>query len=262
WTEIITALLADIGFESFVESESGLLAYIPALVFNPEDIEKLDILKSTEFSVKYEINNIADKNWNAEWERNYNPVIIAEKCCVRAPFHNKDKKCTYDIIIEPKMSFGTAHHETTSLMLEQILALTIKNKSVLDMGCGTAVLAILAAKKGASSVIAIDNDEWAYNNSVENIKKNKTSCINVIMGDSNRISGTFDIILANINRNVLLNDIPKYVDHLDKSGILLLSGFYDSDVPAIKDKAQSLGLKFLDFSAKNKWTVLKFANNE
>ena len=261
WNDVVTAVLADIGFESFVDTDDGLLAYIPFPLFNIENIQNIDILKNSELSFEYKINKIEDKNWNEEWERNYSPAIIANKCCVRAPFHLKDDSFEYDIIIEPKMSFGTAHHETTSLMIEQILYLKLDGKSVLDMGCGTAVLAILAAKKGASTLTAIDNDEWAYNNSIENVKNNNSSFIEVIMGDSKIIKGEYDFIFANINRNVLLNDMPDYFTHLKKSGILLLSGFYDSDMPVIKNKAISLELKLLEYSMKNMWVAMKFINN-
>jgi ribosomal protein L11 methyltransferase len=256
--EILTATLADIGFESFVETETGLLAYIPHTKFVAGEVEKLDILQNKEFKIKFNYQNIQDKNWNEEWERSYNSVTIAGKCCVRAPFHPQNDKCTYDIIIEPKMSFGTAHHETTALMLEQILKLDLSNKTVLDMGCGTAVLSILAAKMGASAVTAIDIDEWAFNNSVENVEKNKTDNVKVQFGDVSIVKDSYDVIFANINRNILMNDIPEYTNHLNKSGILLLSGFYEADIPLIADKAESNGMKSTASFIKNNWVVLTF----
>ncbi|MFH0864731.1 MAG: 50S ribosomal protein L11 methyltransferase [Bacteroidota bacterium] len=257
--EILAAMLADIGFESFIETDMGLLAYISTSKFSSGDVEKLGILHNKEFSVKYEYKSIPDKNWNEEWESSYSPVAVAGKCCVRAPFHPANTHCKYDIIIEPKMSFGTAHHETTHLMIEQLLQMDVTGKSVLDMGCGTSVLAILAAKMGASTVTAIDIDEWAFNNSVENIASNLVNdIVRIFQGDAGLISETHDVILANINRNILMRDIPKYISHLNKAGILLLSGFYDADVPVISDRVESDGMKFISKKNKNNWIVLKF----
>ncbi len=256
--EILAAHLAEIGFESFVETETGLLAYIQTTKYSKAEVEKLAILKNKEFKITFSHTSIPDKNWNEEWEKSYDAVNIAGKCCVRAPFHPVNEKCKYDIIIEPKMSFGTAHHETTALMIAQILLLNLKEKSVLDMGCGTGVLAILAAKMEASPVTAIDIDEWAYNNSVENIEKNNVSFINILYGGVEMAKGTFDFIFANINRNILMNDIPQYSKHLNKAGMLLMSGFYEDDLIIIQDKAESNGLKLLGHTVKNNWTVARF----
>lgn len=256
--EILAAILADVGFESFTETEQGLIAYIPDSKFSLEIIENLDIMQNKEFIIKFDYKNIQDKNWNEEWERSYNPVIIAKKCCIRAPFHPKNENCKIDIIIEPKMSFGTAHHETTALMIEQILSLDLKDKAVLDMGCGTGVLAILAAKMGALQITAIDIDEWAYNNSLENIQRNESDFINVIYGDIELLRGRFDCIFANINRNIIIKQIPEYIEHLNKSGILLLSGFYIADKPVIINLAEVNGLKLITESEKNNWVALKF----
>lgn len=257
-TEILAAVLAEVGFESFVETDTGLLAYIPESKFSAGVVENLDIMQNKEFSIQFQYKSIEDKNWNAEWESSYNPVIIAGKCCVRAPFHPKNESCKYDIIIEPKMSFGTAHHETTSLMIEQIMVLDLKGKTVLDMGCGTAVLAILASKMNAASVTAVDNDEWAFNNSVENVERNNTENVKVIAGDAGSVKEIYDVIFANINRNILMHDIPEYTNHLRKSGIMLLSGFYEADMPLIIDKAETSGMTFAGSSMKNNWVVLKF----
>jgi ribosomal protein L11 methyltransferase len=256
--EILAATLADIGFESFVETENGLLAYIPDTKFSMNEVEKLDILKNKEFDIKFIYKNIIDKNWNEEWESSYSPVVIAGKCYVRAPFHPQIEKYKYEIIIEPKMSFGTAHHETTALMLEQILKLDLKDKTVLDMGCGTAVLSILAAKMGASTITAIDIDEWAFNNSIENVDKNNTNIVKVLSGNVSIVKGSYDVIFANINRNILMHDIPEYINHLNKSGLLLLSGFYEADIPIITDKAESNGVKLTGSFLKNNWAVLTF----
>jgi len=256
--EILTAILADIGFESFMETETDLLAYISSDKFSVKDIENMDILKNGDFSIGYKYKIIKDKNWNEEWESNYSPVFIAGKCCVRNPFHPKDENYKYDIIIEPKMSFGTAHHETTSLMIGQIMALDLKGKRVLDMGCGTAVLAILAAKMGTSNITAIDIDEGAFYNSIGNIERNQVGFIKVLLGDAKMIDGKFDVIFSNINRNILINDIPVYAKHLNKSGFLLLSGFYETDIPVITDKAKSCNMKFLGAAGNNNWAFLKF----
>ncbi|HPS45796.1 MAG TPA: 50S ribosomal protein L11 methyltransferase [Bacteroidales bacterium] len=256
--EILAATLADVGFESFTETEKGLIAYIPDTKFSKDIIENLDIMRNKEFTIQFDYKNIQDKNWNEECERSYNAVVIAKKCCIRAPFHPKNESCKIDIIIEPKMSFGTAHHETTSLMIEQILALELKGKKVLDMGCGTGVLAILAAKLGSTQITAIDIDEWAYNNSVENVQRNETDFINVILGDIELVNKMYDCIFANINRNILIKHIPEYVTHLNKSGILLMSGFYNADKPVIINIAESNGLKLVSESEKNNWVVLKF----
>jgi len=187
--------------------------------------------------------------------KSYKPVVIADKCYVRAPFHPKMEKYKYDIIIEPKMSFGTAHHETTALMLEQILHLDLKDKLVLDMGCGTAVLAILAYKMGAGKVTAIDIDEWAFNNAKENVERNNAKFVKVLFGNMELTKGIYDVIFANINRNVLMHDIPLYAENLNKHGLLLMSGFYEADIPVIEERAKDNGLKLSSSSLKNNWQL-------
>jgi ribosomal protein L11 methyltransferase len=257
-SEILAAHLAEIGFESFVETDKGFLAYISSTKYSKVEVEKLSILKSKEFQITYNHKNLHDINWNEEWEKSYNAVTIAGKCCVRAPFHQIDKRCKYDIIIEPKMSFGTAHHETTALMIQQILNLELKKRSVLDIGCGTGVLAILAAKMKASLVTAIDMDEWAFNNSLENIKKNKVDFVKVLFGGVEMAEDIYDFIFANINRNILMNDIPHYAEKLKKSGILLMSGFYEADLMVINEKAEMNHLVLVDSIVKNKWMATTF----
>jgi ribosomal protein L11 methyltransferase len=261
-SEILMAQLGEIGFESFVEINDGLLAYIPAKDFKEKS---LDILKSSEckelLQFTYEFHLVEDQNWNEVWESNYEAVVIADRCLVRAPFHPKMKNIEFDIIIEPKMSFGTAHHETTSLMIEHLLNVDFKNKSVLDMGCGTGVLAILTALKGAAKITAIDNDEWAYKNTVENVLKNNKNEIIVLQGDADLIKDKkFDIIIANINRNILLNDMAAYANSLNKDGVLFLSGFYETDLPAIKEKTSSLNLNYSSHLVKNFWVAVRFDN--
>ncbi|MEI6823240.1 MAG: 50S ribosomal protein L11 methyltransferase [Bacteroidota bacterium] len=258
-SDILMAELGEIGCESFVENEDGIIAYIKADVFNLNDLTSLQILHNLEYKVKYTIVKVEDQNWNAVWESNYEPVVIAGKCGIRAPFHPENKDVIYDLVIEPKMSFGTAHHETTSQMIELLLEEDVKGKKVLDMGCGTGVLAVLSAKLGGIDIIAIDNDEWAYANSLENIVKNNEEGIKVLLGDATLLNGlNFDIIIANINRNILLNDIRHYVSCLNKDGILMMSGFYENDIPAIKEECLKYNLKFDRYICNNNWVAVRF----
>jgi len=257
-SEIVIAFLAEIGYDSFSEIDSGLKAYIVSENFN-ENLLKGIISK---ISFEYSFSEIKDQNWNAVWESNFEAVVIADRCIVRAPFHKADKKYEMDIIIEPRMSFGTAHHETTEMMIEWTLETDLKNKTVLDMGCGTGVLAIIASKKGASEVVAIDNDEWAYNNSLENIKRNNTTDIDVYQGDASLLGNKkYDIIFANINRNILLKDLPAYVNCLNQNGMIFLSGFYEIDIEVIEELANKLQLKIASIKLKNGWASVCFFND-
>ncbi len=259
-TEILIAELGVAGFESFVENENGVTAYIQKPHWNTDILNDIYILTNNEFKITYTKKEIEQVNWNKEWEKNFNPITVEKTCSVRAPFHKKpDTK--YDIIIEPKMSFGTGHHETTHMMIAHILTLNCENKTVLDMGCGTGILAILTAMKGAKKIDAIDIDNWCYINTKENIVRNNCSKINVLEGDANLlINKKYDIIIANINRNILLNDIPKYASCLTKNATLLLSGFYTEDIPIITKKCNEFGLKFVTNFKKNDWVALKFVN--
>jgi ribosomal protein L11 methyltransferase len=253
--ELLVARLAEIGFESFVEEEETILAYIQIVYFTDEIKSQLSTADFKEFLTSFEAKLIPDQNWNAAWESAYEPVLIADNCMVRAPFHAQSAGIKYDIVIEPKMSFGTAHHETTRLMMKYLLETEIAGKSLLDMGSGTGVLAILASMKGASPVTAIDNDEWAYNNAIENVNNNKPGQIQVLMGDNSLLKErSFDIILANINRNILLNDIPSYCNCLPSNGLLIMSGFYEEDLPFITLKANECGLSFVSSKIDNRWT--------
>lgn len=254
YTEIVIATLSEYGFESFAETDRGFLAYIPETSFNTETFEALDIFSNKEIRINYSLNKIPEQNWNAVWESNFEPVQIGNECYIRAPFHPEIPGIRYEIIIEPKMSFGTGHHETTHMMVQLLLEQDVHEKEVLDMGCGTAVLAILAKKMGASKILAIDNDEWAYNNSIENIEKNHAAEIEVLLGDATAIGQrNFNLILANINRNVLLRDIPAYASVLKKGGTLLLSGFYEADVSMINQKAAQCGLQHVRYITMNSW---------
>ena len=259
-TEILIAELGYAGFESFVETPDGVIAYIQAGDHSESILESIYILNSSEFEITYNFETIEQTNWNAEWEKNFNPIVVGDQCAIRAPFHDPfDVK--YDIIIEPKMSFGTGHHETTHMMIEHVLASDFTKKSVLDMGCGTGLLAILAMKKGASRVEAIDIDNWCYLNSLENISRNDCDQITVLEGDASLLEGKrFDVIIANINRNILLNDLSTYVACLNKNASLFLSGFYDSDFELVQESCENLGLKFETKRTRNNWVALKFVN--
>jgi len=259
--EILIAELGFSGFESFVETPDGVIAYIQKSDHFEAILDSVQILNSEEFEITYDFETIAQTNWNAEWEKNFNPILVDDQCAIRAPFHEPfDVK--YDIIIEPKMSFGTGHHETTHMMIQHILASDFTNKSVLDMGCGTGVLAILAEKKGARFLEAIDIDNWCYLNSLENVSRNDCHHINVLEGDASLLKGKqFDVIIANINRNILLNDLSAYVTCLNENGSLFLSGFYDSDCELIESTCNALNLKFEHKLKRNNWVALKFVKS-
>ena len=258
--EILIAELGYAGFESFVETEDGVTAYIQKEEWNESILQDVQILNSEEFKIEYEFNEIEQTNWNEEWEKNFSPIVVDNLCTIRAPFHEKPTT-KYDIIIEPKMSFGTGHHETTYMMIQYILNNDFTNKSVLDMGCGTGVLAILAEKKGAKILDAIDYDNWCYLNSLENVERNNCENITVIEGDASVLAGKkYDIIIANINRNILLNDMATYVSCLNKNGVLFLSGFYNDDIPVIQEACENQMLKFAEKLERNHWVALKFLN--
>jgi ribosomal protein L11 methyltransferase len=263
WKDILVSFLAELGYESFAdgETEDVLLAYIPEDNYDEEKIKALFSTYCTQISLEYSIKEIEYQNWNAMWESNYDPVMIAGRCFIRAPFHASNPKAEYEIVIEPKMSFGTAHHETTALMIEFLLEENLQNKSVLDIGAGTGILAILSHFCGAKPITAIDNDEWAFLNNIENNARNNAENIQVILGDASFLSGKdkYEIIMANINRNILLNDLPAYMNVLDKNGVIFLSGFYiKNDLDMIKQKCNELGLKLVAFKEKNHWCATKF----
>ncbi len=259
-TDILIAELGEAGFESFVENESGLLAYIQKTDWKEGILDDLLITQNTDFKISWSSKEIEQQNWNAEWEKNFHPITVGDKCMVRAPFHDAEH-VEYDIIIEPKMSFGTGHHETTYMMLQHILDTNFEGKSVLDMGCGTGVLAILAKMKGAGATDAIDIDEWCFLNSKENIERNNCESIQVYQGDGGLLKGKkYDIIIANINRNILLEDIPVYANCLNSDGLLFLSGFYLQDLDAISSKCGQYNLKFEKKLEKNNWISVKYVN--
>ena len=259
--EILIAQLADLDFESFDETEDGVKAYIQSALDHDHILESVSILQNPEFESSYTVSLIEPVNWNEEWEKNFEPIEVDGLCSVRAPFHPKPDT-EFDIVIEPKMSFGTGHHETTHLMIKHLLKLDVQGSKTLDMGCGTGILAILAAQKGASPVDAIDIDPWCYENTVENAERNEVSHIKTYEGDVALLEGKhYDLIIANINRNILIADIPAYAKCLNHDGILLLSGFYTQDIPAITEVCNQHGLNFIMNFEKNNWVACKFVKN-
>ena len=256
--EILMAHLAEIGFEMFEEKEEGLKAYIPAKEFTAE-IESDLVPHYLQSTIQFTKNFIKHENWNTVWESNFKPEIIAEKIYVRADFHTPQPQYPYEIIIQPKMAFGTGHHPTTALVMEQMLSLDIINKTVLDMGCGTGILAVLAEKLGAVSILAIDNDENAVSNARENVIKNSCYKIAAVQGDATTPGNQmFDVVIANINRNIILNDLPLYVVGLNAGGDLLLSGFYEKDLAMIQECAEKNNLLFQNQLVKNEWCCAYF----
>lgn len=259
--DMFMELLGEIGFDSFMDTDDGFTAYCTEPTFDKEGLDEL--LQMEQLADVQVINRelIPDQDWNATWEASYEPAIIDETCRIRAPFHEPDSSYKYDLCIEPKMSFGTAHHETTSQIIKLMLAENFKDKDVLDMGSGTGVLAILAKKLGSATTVAIDNDEWAYRNALDNIKMNDENDIIVELGDANSLNNRqFDIIIANINRNILLRDMKEYVKCLKKNGKIFFSGFYEADLVLIRKEAERLGLSYSNHVKKNEWTAAVFVN--
>ena len=259
-SEILIAELGNVGFESFVETENGVTAYIQKTDWSAEILADVFVLNSDEFSIEYNLNEVPQTNWNAEWEKNFEPIQVDDLVSIRAPFH-ENPNLKYDIVIEPKMSFGTGHHETTHMMVQHLLQLDLENKKVLDMGCGTGILAIFAEMKGAKPLDAIDIDNWCYENSVENVTRNNCDNISVYEGDATLlVDKKYDVIIANINRNILLMDMKVYTNCLQEGGILLLSGFYEQDIPVIDAEVSKYGLKLEKFIQRNNWVALKYNN--
>jgi ribosomal protein L11 methyltransferase len=258
-TEILIAFLSQIGYESFMETDEGLTAYIQASEFQMSDLNELQQTISADYKFTFVSHFIKNQNWNEVWESNFNPVLIGNQVFVRAPFHKGNSSVKYEIVIEPKMSFGTAHHETTSMMMELMLEQKFSGCSVLDIGCGTGILAIFSELLGAASIMAVDNDIWAFENALENIRKNKCRKISVFMGNGGLLNKVnFDVILANINRNVLLEDMNVYAEHLKSEGFLLLSGFYADDYEVISQSVKSCGFIPDKKNIKNSWVAARF----
>ena len=257
YAEIMVARLDQIKYDSFAVHESGLKAYILTNLFDKKKLNDIISEISISTQVSFKISRIKKVNWNKEWESNYSPVLINENCIIRAQFHTQTANVKHEIIITPKMSFGTGHHETTFLVMNQIFELDCKGKCVLDVGSGTGVLGILASKLGAKKIIGIDSDIWSYKNSIENARLNNISNIKFINGNADAIGDAkYDIVLANINRNIILNDIEKYVHAMKPSSEIILSGFLKEDKKIIINKIEQLNFNLVDSKNKNKWQML------
>jgi ribosomal protein L11 methyltransferase len=258
--EVLVVELAERGFESFVETDNGVKAYIQEPDFSSHLLEGLMTADIPEQQLEITTAVIADQNWNAQWESSFEPILVDDQCLIRAPFHSDENKYPYTITIEPKMSFGTGHHATTHLIVSAMLSLDCTGKTVLDMGCGTGVLALLAEMRGSKAIDAIDIDEWAYENTLENIERNGCKHIRTIRGGAEVIptDARYDLILANINRNILTRDMHAYVACMKPGASILFSGFYESDQPEIRACAEGLGLKFVEAHARNEWTMMWF----
>ena len=260
--DVLSAVLADAGFESFVEQPDGLLAYIQQSLYDEASVEAaISEFPIPDTAIEYSFVEAEDKDWNEEWEKNFfQPIVIGNRCVIHSTFHHDVPEAEYDIAINPQMAFGTGHHETTSLVIGEILDSNMNGKKVLDMGCGTSILAILARMKGAASCTAIDIDDWCVRNSIENIELNGVDEIEVCLGDASILAdkGPFDMVIANINRNILLADMQHYVARMNEGATLLMSGFYVDDIPLIKAEAERLGLTFNGYKEKNRWVVTSF----
>lgn len=264
WSDILVAQLAEIGFDSFVDSDYGVKAYIQELTFDAAEFEVIMQMHQDleEVKISYEQHFIPMQNWNATWESSFDPVYVGEDLAIIAPFHQDIKRTKLRITIEPKMSFGTGHHQTTRLMSRALLDLEKVPSRVLDMGSGTGVLAILAEKLGAKHIEAIDIEAWAYENALENAERNDCKHIEVLLGDVNLIQGkSFDLILANINKNVLLSDMNMYAKSLNANGLLFLSGFFTSDEKNLVDCAKKTNLALVKSYSEENWSCLIFKNS-
>ncbi|MBS3776098.1 MAG: 50S ribosomal protein L11 methyltransferase [Bacteroidales bacterium] len=261
-SDILLAQLSELGFYAFQNIPEGLKAYIAENNFDFEEVRNLPLLYIYPDYIEFHTQIIEEKNWNKEWEKNFKPVRIGNDILVRAPFHDKVENFRYEIVIEPKMSFGTGHHSTTILMMESVLELGLAGKKVLDMGCGTGILAILASKRGAEEVWAVDNNEWAWQNSRENAEMNNIPNIKILQGTARDIETyQFDIILANINLNTLLEDLPVYSNCLPDKGELILSGIYRGDMKKIEKKSNQYGLYYVTHKERNLWVAMKLKKN-
>ena len=254
--DVLSAVLGEVGFESFVEQPDGIAAYIQKNLYNESSLkEAVADFPLSDTQVEYTYREAEDKDWNEEWEKNFfQPIIIGDRCVIHSTFHHDIPQADYDIVINPQMAFGTGHHETTSLIIGELLDNDLQGKSLLDMGCGTSILAILARMRGAAPCTAIDIDEWCVRNSLENIELNGVDRISVFQGDASALEGKgpFDVVIANINRNILLNDMKQYVRCMRSGSELYMSGFYVDDIPVIQAEAERNGLRFVHHREKNR----------
>lgn len=256
--DMLTTMLAGIGFDSFMDEGMTLKAYCSEDCRDDLAVENLLLEPAFVDLQLLNVEEMPDKDWNELWEASYQPVVVNERCRVRAPFHEPDPSFEFDLVIEPKMSFGTANHETTAQIIQLMLETDFQGKNVLDMGSGTAVLAILAKKLGAVRTVAIDNDEWAYRNAFTNIELNGISDVEIVLGDALAIKGEFDVVLANINRNILLRDMHYYVAAMKPQAHIFFSGFYTEDLDSIKAEAERQGLQYCRHLSRNNWVAAEF----
>lgn len=263
-TDLLAAFLADVGYESFVPDSKGLTAFVSKSFFDKDSVDTIIRDFPIETSINYSFEEIEGQDWNEEWEKNYfQPIIIGDKCVIHSTFHKDIPKALYDITIDPKMAFGTGHHATTNQMVSFILKYDLDGKDVIDMGTGTGILAILCCMKGCNSAIGIEIDEFAYTNAIENAELNSTD-VKFINGDASSLSSIHpaDIFLANINRNVIINDLPLYSKSIKKNGRLFLSGFYEEDIPMIVKAADKEGFSLVEKTSENKWAALCLIKNK
>ena len=258
FSEILMAEISQAGFDSFLELGTGFEAYAEADRFDRHQVDEIREKYHQVKPLSFTWDRIEKKNWNEEWENNYKPVVVDEKCIIRAGFHKIEKSYPYSITITPKMSFGTGHHQTTYLMLKAQMELDHKDKMVMDAGCGTAILSIMASKRGAKAITAFDIDEWSVVNGRENIEVNNCHNIEIRQGMISELTfeGNYDIILANINKNILLQELPQYVSYLNPEGFVLLSGFYEKDIPALMERAGQYRLVHVRSGARENWASL------
>ena len=260
--DVLTALLGDAGFESFVERPDGIAAYIQANLYNEANLKQtIADYPLPDTGITYSYTEAEDKDWNEEWEKNFfQPIVIGDRCVIHSTFHHDIPQAAYDIVINPQMAFGTGHHETTSLIIGELLDADLQGKNVLDMGCGTSILAILARMRGAASCTAIDIDDWCVRNSLENIDLNHIEGIQVYQGDASSLAdkGPFDVVIANINRNILLADMGHYTARMNQGATLFISGFYTEDIPVLQAEAERLGLRYDRQREKNRWAAVRF----
>lgn len=262
-TDLLAAMLGDAGFESFLPDADGLTAYCPVALYDADAFKAiLDEFPFADCSVTAETQLIEGRDWNEEWERNYfKPIVVGDRCVVHSSFHTDIPAADYDIVIDPKMAFGTGHHSTTALILTQLLEMDLQGKSVIDMGTGTAILAILAAMRGAQPVTGVEIDPFAHTNAIENVALNGHSEIALILGDASALEAVApaDVFLANINRNVITADIAAYASRLNPGGTMLLSGFYTDDIPVVRQAAEAVGLTAVGSTDRENWACLRLA---
>ncbi len=256
--DILIAQMGEIGFDSFEETDNGFIGYAPEKDFNKEQLSALNPILDN-VKMHYSIEIVPDEDWNKEWEKNYfNPITIGGKCRIRSPFHEPDTNFAYEVIINPQMSFGTGYHETTTMMVEYLLDKNITGLKVLDMGCGTGILGIIASMRGANSIDCVDIDEWCYHNTIENTSLNNISNITTKLGGAEILGNEakYDLVIANINRNILVRDMPHYASVLKKGGAMMLSGFYTIDASIVKNTAERFGLQCVETKVLNDWNGL------